>query len=181
MVPAHLTEVSAVFLMIVWTVVWCSFGIVGRHAKRRFTTNALLVRYSGGAIVSITFFYWLAFSDMGNPAGFLGGYSSLTDFLSDSTMRFGGIFLVLLGAAGMMFSRWELRELTLAEVLFAKCELSVHTGVYRYFNHPMYLGLFLMLFGSFILYPNLFALLFIVPVWFFVEKKKGIEESSYPT
>lgn len=181
MVPVHLTETPAIFLMSVWAVVWCSFIIVRRHAKRKFITHALLVRYSSGVFISITFFYWIAFSDVGNLAGYLGGNNPLIDFLSSSAVRFAGAFLMIFGAASMMFSRWELRELTLTEVLFAKCESPVHTGVYRYFRHPMYLGLFLMLSGSFILYPNLFALLLIAPVWFFVEKKKEIEEMNRRT
>lgn len=178
MMPAHLTEASAIFLMAVWAVVWCSFVFVGRNAKQRFATHALLSRYSSSVFVSITFFYWLAFSDVGNLAGYLGGNNPLIDFLSESGVRFAGACLVLLGAVSMMLSRWELRELTLTEVLFAKCEEQVHVGVYRYFKHPMYLGLFLMLSGSLILYPNLFALLLTAPIWFFVEKKKGIEETD---
>lgn len=181
MVPTHLIETPAIFLMVLWAVVWCSFVFVGRHAKRRFAPHTLLSRYSSGVFISITFFYWVAFSDIGNLAGYLDGNNPLTGFLSESIVRFVGAFLVLLGAVSMVLSRWELRELTLTEVLFAKCEKQVHAGVYRYFRHPMYLGLFLILSGSIILHPNLFALLLIVPVWFFVEKKKGIEETRYLT
>ena len=78
----------------------------------------------------------------------------------------------------MILSRWELRALTVAEVVFAKCESPVSTGLYRYVTHPMYHGLFLILFGSFLLYPNFIALFFMALAWFFVEKKKKIEEEN---
>lgn len=166
MVPAHITDISALFLMGLWTITWSFFALVGKNAKQRFPLQQQLVRYSTAVFISMTFFYWAAFSETGSLAGYLSGSNLRNDI---------GIYVAALGAIIMILSRLELRELTVAEVVFAKCEVLVSTGLYRYFKHPMYLGLLLILSGSFVLYPNFIALFFMALAWFFVEKKKGVE------
>ncbi|MDO8231690.1 MAG: methyltransferase [bacterium] len=175
MVPAHITDISALFLMTVWAVLWLLFVVIGRGASKRFPTDPRLVRYSSAVFICITFFYWIAFSGVGES--FAGG-TIFSTFLLSNIARSIGVFLTILGAAGMILSRWELRELTVAEVVFAKSQSQTRAGLYCYFKHPMYLGIFLILTGSFILYPNLLSALFVAPVWFFIEKKKEIEEKS---
>lgn len=178
MVPAHLADVPALFLMGVWVTVWFVFVFFGRRTERRLPLHQQLVWYSSALFISITIFYWIAFSGIGSLAGYIGQNNPLNEFLSNDAVRFVGTFASILGAACMMLSRWHLRDLTLAEVLLAKCESNTSAGLYHYFRHPMYLGLFLILIGSLILYPNLLALFFLAPAWFFVEKKKEIEESN---
>lgn len=170
MVPAYITDIPALFLMGLWIITWFFFAVVGRNSNRGLPLHQHLVRYSTVVFISITFFYWTAFSETGSLAGYLGGSGLLKDI---------GMFLSILGALGMIFSRWELRELTVAEIVFAKSEVPVNTGPYRYFKHPMYLGLFLVLISSCILYPNFIALFFMALAWFFVEKKKEVEEYRF--
>lgn len=166
MLPTHVTDTLAVFLMSLWAIVWLFFIVLGQNAKRKLPLHHHLVWYSTAVFISITFFYWAIFSDIGS----LTGYLSVSNLLNDT-----GVFLSVLGAISMILSRWGLRELTVGEVVFARCESRISTGVYRYFKHPMYLGLFLILLGSFVLYPNFFALFFMALTWFLVEKKKEIE------
>lgn len=166
MVPVHITDTLAIFLMSLWAIVWLFFISLAQNAKRKLPLHRHLVWYSTAVFISITFFYWVTFSGVGS----LTGYLSMSNLLSNT-----GVFLSVLGATSMILSRWGLRELTVAEVVFARCESRISTGLYRYFKHPMYLGLFLVLLGSFILYPNFFALFFMGLTWFLVEKKKQIE------
>ena len=173
MVPAHITDVPALFLMGVWSTVWFSFIILGRHGKRRLPVHPALVRYSSAVFVSLSIFYWLAFSDIGASDTNVFNY-----FFSNGAVRSAGILLSILGATCMGLSRWYLRELTLAEVLFAKSESNVSIGLYRYFKHPMYLGLSLILVGSYVLYPNILTLPSVAIVLFSIEKKKQIEECN---
>lgn len=167
MVPAHITDTPALFLMGLWITIWFFFVVVGRNTNRRLPLQQHLVRYSTAVFISTTFFYWTAFSETGSLAGHLSRSNLLNDI---------GIYISALGAILMILSRLDLRELTVAEVVFSKCEVRVTTGMYRYFKHPMYLGLLLMLTGSSILYPNFIAIFFMALAWFFVEKKKEVEE-----
>lgn len=173
MIPVHIADTAALFLMSAWAVVWIFFVIIGRHTSKGLPTDPRLVRYSSAVFICITLFYWLAFSGIGESFGAGSIFRAL--FLSDMAHAVG-VFLTILGVVGMTLSRWGLRELTITEVVFARCESQTNVGLYRYFKHPMYLSIYLMLAGSFILNPNLLSVLFVVPVWFFIEKKKEIEE-----
>ena len=174
-VPTHLTDVSALFLMSVWSVIWFFFVLLGQGASRRFPINSRLVRYSSAVFITITLFYWIAFSGVGLPLDLFEKGTALTQLLSNDVLRIFGALLVLSGAGIMVSARWGLRELTLTEMIFSICEFRRKTGLYRYITHPMYLGMFLVLIGSLVLYPSVLGALLILLAQLFIEKKKQIE------
>lgn len=168
MIPVHLTDVGALFLMTFWASIWGVFIFSGRHSPRILPLNQHLVRYSTGLFFTITFFYTLLFTGV-------GAY----EIFSNSDAQFLlGVAISGIGAMGMMLSRWYLRDLTLAEVIFAKNESTIHVGPYRYMRHPMYIGLSLILAGSLILYPNFYALTLLVPAGLLIERKMRIEDNQ---
>lgn len=156
---------SALFLMAVWAVVWIFFLSVGRHTKRRLSLHPNLVRYSNAIFLFVTLFYFAAFSGVGSFFGY-----------AQDGVHFFGALVSIFGAGMLIIARCQLDELTLGEVFFAKSESHISDGLYRYFRHPMYIGISLILIGSLIIYPNILAAFFMALTLFFLKKKKDIEE-----
>lgn len=177
MIPIYLLDPSAIFLMIVWAVVWIFFFAIGQRTQRRLPLHRHLVRYSSAVFVCITLFYFVMFGGLWSLAEHVNS-GLLNEFFSSGGVRLLGILLAIFGAGMLVLSRYQLRELTLEELFFSKSELLIHNGLYRYFKHPMYLGIFLALAGSLMLYPNILALIFMMLTLFFLKKKKNVEEET---
>ncbi len=174
-VPTHLTDIAALFLMSVWSVVWIAFFVLGRGAVKRFPTDVRLLRYSCTMFVTITLFYWVAFSGAELPFHFSGKNAEFREFFSTDIIRTFAALLALGGAGIMMFARSELRELTTTEMVFSISTFRTETGVYRYMAHPMYFGISLILFGSLMLYPSILGALLLLITHYVIEKKKRRE------
>ncbi|HEY4500831.1 MAG TPA: methyltransferase [Candidatus Paceibacterota bacterium] len=145
----NILNAFALFIMVVWVAVWISFLFAGRHTKRRLPFHPHLVRYSNAVFLLVTLFYLAAFSGVGN----------LFEHIQDG-VRFFGALVSIFGAGMLIVARYHLRGLTLGEVFFAKSESHIRDGLYRYFRHPMYIGLSLILIGSLIIYPNILSAFF---------------------
>lgn len=118
----------------------------------------------------------MTFGAIGDISEYFGRSNAGAVFVPSDFAGVAGASMTIIGAACMIVSRWQLRHLTVAELVFARNDVTVHTGLYRYLRHPMYTGLFLILFGSFFLYPNAIAVLPLACSIGFVHKKEKIEE-----
>ncbi|MDO8593529.1 MAG: methyltransferase [bacterium] len=160
-------DTFTLFLVVLWAVVWFFFLFAGRRIKRRLPLHQHLVWYSSAVFLFVTLFYYAAFSGVGNLAGYI-----------KDGIRFFGALVSILGAGMLIAARCQLHELTLGEVFFTKSESYLHTGLYHYFKHPMYVGLSLILIGSLVIYPNILAMFFMALTLFSIKKKKDIEEGE---
>ena len=76
----------------------------------------------------------------------------------------------------MCISRWQLRSLSLYEMVFSLNPTRSEAGIYRYLHHPMYVGIAFLLCGSFILYPTIPGIFIFSGIGFLLYKKIGLEE-----
>lgn len=92
-------------------------------------------------------------------------------------LLFTGLLFIIIGMILMLVSRWQLRNLNNKEVFFSVNDsVLVTDGIYRYMDHPMYIGLVMIFFGSFIIYKNLLSLIFFFAILYVIYKKIIIEK-----
>lgn len=170
-------ESASITLMSLWVVVWIAlFFVSGKRGEDVSSRDSLLKRYSLSIVVLLFIFYFLSFAKVGEVSSFseTGGF---IDLLRGSAVRFGAFALAYIGALMMIAARWELRALSLGEMLFSNSTRLVESGIYRYCKHPMYVGMFLMIISALFFYPNPYALIVGMIALFFTIKKIRRENS----
>lgn len=135
-------------------------------------TNKKLIFFTKIIFISGTMFYFVSFLGIGElKILFL---ENVRDVL-----LFAGLLFIIAGMIFMLISRWQLRSLDNREIFSSinNSELVID-GIYRYMNHPMYIGLIMIFFGSFIIYRNLISIIFFFVILYFIYKKIVLEKSS---
>jgi isoprenylcysteine carboxyl methyltransferase (ICMT) family protein YpbQ len=143
----------------VWTLVWI-FGYVGGPRIQTLSVHPQLYRYSGLVLTMITLFYTVS-------------YIKITSInLSLSTnLQYGLLLLIVSSGYLLIVTRLALSTLSYHDILFAKNPTYTKNGPYRYMQHPMYIGISLILGSSFLLFPTaLGGMLLLLCAWLFKQK-----------
>lgn len=78
------------------------------------------------------------------------------------------VLVYLLGIFIAMFAAWNIRLLSLSEMLFSISPHKINTGPYKFIRHPMYTGISLAFLGFLLAYPTFIGLVsFFVIVYIF--------------
>ncbi|HEC32975.1 MAG TPA: hypothetical protein ENI63_01795 [Candidatus Kaiserbacteria bacterium] len=170
-------EPSSIILMSLWVVVLSSFLLItNKKRENSLYFDTKLRRYFIYITVLLFIFYFLSFARVGDISLF-PSIDIFRGFFNSSFVYISAFLLTFLGAFMMIVARWQLHSLSMYEVFFANSQLIIKNGIYRYFKHPMYVGIFLIMIGSLLLYPNVYAFFIGIVVCILIVKKAQRENS----
>lgn len=157
------------FILSLWFIVCLSFVFLGKDFdETALPRDKRLVVYSTLVFLLTSLYYTVSFTRETVPVD--PAISPWTCVLA--------ISLSCTGAFLMCLSRWELRSLSLPEMVFSLNPIKNTVGAYRYLRHPMYLGIVLLLCGTFVIYPTTAGLALFLTIVLVLWKKAVLEEPS---
>lgn len=164
---------TTVFTSCTWLVIWLHSFKMDKSIKGKLPVDARLVFFSSTLIFLISIFYTLMYVQISFALSGLFNlpHSSFFGILFSLASTVFGAYLVI-------ESRLELSNLTSKEIIFSLNTKQVKTGIYRYMNHPMYVGIMLILIGSLINLPSLINVLIFIPILICLYAKARIEVNS---
>jgi protein-S-isoprenylcysteine O-methyltransferase Ste14 len=112
-----------------------------------------LVVYSNILIVLLFTFYTIFYVTI-----YINNFTNLGTPTNTQVSFYGGIFsiaIVTIGAILMIRTRNGLSMLSSKEVIYSINKVHVSSGIYKYFHHPMYIGMLLIVIGTLVLNPSI--------------------------
>lgn len=147
----------------IWAVIWTHLLII--KPAKELPQDPYLKRNSKLVIINIFLFYTVSFN-------------SLTAISLPLTQTFNNIVSItclLLGMSLFIISRQTLRDLSYSDIMFSYNPTYISSGIYKYLSHPMYVGMTLILVGSWLVFPTILGALFIITFLFLIKKKSNYE------
>jgi len=140
--------------ILVWLLFWTLWALWGRATRHRTRTlmmgDARAYRFMHVAIVALSF--WLLLTPILHP---------LNELLFDSPAAMDWIAegLSIQGLVLAIWARMILADNWSGTIQQLSGQTLITKGPYRYVRHPIYSGILLAVFGTFLLKPTLFALI----------------------
>ena len=158
---------SFILITATWIIVWTGFYLGGTR-KQINNISPELKKQTSLVLILIFIFYSILYA---NP----------TPATISTALTYTAYILLFCGALFAILARWEMKNINVAEVMYG---INRHTSkgtVYRFSNHPMYVGFFLILGASYLLLPNVYALVPLMLIYFPLRKKIKIESAAHAT
>ena len=154
-------EISVICL--VWIIVW-TYAYFGGPQYHILPTNKKLRILSIMTLLTITLFYVISY-----------GNTSRLDITLP--LFFKEVILILIICSGFLLisTRRTLKHLSHIDILFSKNLIYTKSGLYRWFNHPMYIGIISILFLSWVLFPTIIGMILFSVVLLLLKIKASIE------
>lgn len=156
-----------IFILITttWILIWTGFYLGGTR-KKIAEISPELKKQTNIMLALVFIFYTIL-------------YSSPSPVIISTVPTYTAYALLFCGALFAVLARWEMKNINVAEVMYGINNHTSKGSVYRLTNHPMYLGFFLILSASYILLPNIYALIPFVLIYFPLHKKMKIESVAH--
>lgn len=158
--PERLVQIIiSLYVFFVWLYIWRhSFRldrkIMAHRLKMGLQKDFLpfdrrLIRYTNTLIVLLFIFYTVFYQTLSAHVSLISSVQLYAQILAFVLIFVGAIFMTLArNGLGMLLSK---------EIIYSINKVHVSEGVYKYFHHPMYVGMLMIVSGALLLAPSLFG------------------------
>jgi protein-S-isoprenylcysteine O-methyltransferase Ste14 len=134
----------------IWSIFWL-YGYYGGQKENSLEKNSKLLYATSTLLITIFFFYIISYNKF-----------TAIDLPQNQLVDIFGYLLLILGLFFLLSSRLALSKLSFYDIMFAKNNNFVSSGIYYLCNHPMYYGIFAIIISSWIFFPTYLGLLLVI-------------------